>query len=137
MLTGSLPGGEHGTRAHIGPMSRATALAIAQDLTARWRLPRPVHLVDVTVEALTQDPAVHHGQIVRVTGTWTVGFESSSFAGQWFSPPEGTARPASPTFGTAVALFRNPGDGKPRYGHLGLSTSELRAFSFTPASGGG
>ncbi|WP_394846271.1 hypothetical protein LZC95_02255 [Pendulispora brunnea] len=130
-----LPNGLHGTRVSIGPLEPEAARQLASDFQRLWGLPRVVELIDVNEEALARSPMAFHGKIVRITGTWRTGLEASFLGDHWFTPAPGVTYPKmnEPMRVTAVCLFQCSQDGRPHFGHMGMSYSELRAFEVRQA----
>lgn len=100
----------------------------------RRRLRLPIVPIQVTQKQILEDPAAYSGMLIECEGEWTHGFEISSFAGLWLSPP--TPSKAKGAFRTTeqirvIGWLGYSGEqGLMRgYGHLGASKGGIEAVS--------
>ncbi len=120
----------HGRPWAIGPLP----VALAERLCAafqEWRERHPIDRepVDLEMQEIVAAPARWHRRRIRVVGTWSFGFERSSFGPVWLSgrePAEGAGEYRVRVTGTLTYPDEAAFGG---YGHLGGSAGELEAES--------
>ncbi len=91
----------------------------------------PARSVEVTEDQLRATPEAFHGRSLRVTGTWRVGFESSTFAGAWVRCSTAESVPHGDHLIRAGGVWNFPravgaDTGLPGFGHMGMSWGEFR-----------
>ncbi|MBO6935197.1 MAG: hypothetical protein JJ863_09475 [Deltaproteobacteria bacterium] len=97
-------------------------------------------VIDVDEAQLRADPVAWHGKTIRVRGTWSRGFESSSLAGAWLQPRVNVEHGPGERLVEVEGLWlfpRAPREGSlPGFGHLGMSWGELHVFVLRPLGAG-
>ncbi|MFY0538614.1 hypothetical protein [Nannocystis pusilla] len=119
------------------PLSVAEADEAAAAIREALALPRVP--IEVDAATLAAEPASYSGRFVRALGVWTVGLETSRFAGAWLRPSDAARHLAGPGLMDASAWwvtgwFETSQQGPPAaFGHLGMTRSELLACAMEPS----
>ncbi|MCA9709248.1 MAG: hypothetical protein KDK70_25615 [Myxococcales bacterium] len=92
----------------------------------------PPSFEPVEYDELARHPEVYGGRWIDCRGTWTFGFEHSSFAGAWVTAPADAALPRQGTYELRMRGLFEHSPTFPGFGHLGVSRSGLEVFDTAP-----
>lgn len=106
--------------------------ALQQHIRDRLELPRHVEVLEADEPMLRRDPAAFSERVVCLEASWSIGFESSTVAGLWLTPPDGRYDGSTRLVRIlGLVLYSGASRG---HGHLGAWEGEIVPFEIAEST---